>query len=99
VLLQQIAATCSIVLGCFELFDLLRTGADYCGSYLFTLYLFPQILFFVFFACHPLIFGEESLHAYRKSARPWFDIASIGFVFQIIAIISNFIFNTHSGHC
>jgi hypothetical protein len=99
VLTNQIAAFVSLVLATLEIAKLIISGADFCAGYLLSVYLAPQILFFVFIACNELFLGDRTVAEHRKKVFPWFDLATSGFVIQVLVIICNFLFNTRGGHC
>jgi hypothetical protein len=99
VIVQKISAFFSLLVAVWGAIFLVKTGADICAGYLLFFYLVFQIIFLIFVVCHQVFLGDQSLVEHRKLIFPWFDISAIGFIVQLIIIVSNFLFNRHSGHC
>jgi hypothetical protein len=98
-IVQKISAFFSLFVSVWGATFLVKTGADICAGYLLFIYLVLQIIFLIFVACHHVFLGDRSLLEHRKLIFPWLDIAAIGFIVQLVVITSNFLFNTHGGHC
>jgi hypothetical protein len=96
---QKIAAFFSLAIAAWELIFAVKVGADLCAGYLLSLYLVPQIGFFVFVACNQVFLGDRTFGQHRKLTFPWLDLIVVGFWIQLAIIVFNFVFNTHSGHC
>jgi hypothetical protein len=96
---QKIAAFFSLAIAAWGLIYAAKVGADFCAGYLLSLYLVPQIGFFVFVACSQAFLGDRTFEQHRKLTFPWLDLIVVGFGIQLAIIAFNFAFNTHSGHC